>query len=168
MAPDVSTSPSTHKKSFGFHPLLAFVDHGPQGSGEPLAILLRTGNAGSNTGRPPRTTPPRRPALAARGSDGWRYQAFVTNTTTGQLAFLEARHRAHARIEDRIRHAKDSGLGRSPSQHFAINAAWLLLAGIAADWWPRPGCWSSPARRRLSPLVNPKRCVTDSCTCPPD
>lgn len=45
--------------------------------------------------------------------DGWRYQAFVTNTTTGQLAFLEARHRAHARVEDRIRHAKDSGLGRS-------------------------------------------------------
>jgi hypothetical protein len=29
-------------------------------------------------------------------ADGWRYQAFVTNTATGQLAFLEARHRAHA------------------------------------------------------------------------
>ena len=26
--------------------------------------------------------------------DGWRYQAFVTNTAVGQLAFLEARHRA--------------------------------------------------------------------------
>ena len=26
--------------------------------------------------------------------DGWRYEAFVTNTTAGQLAFLEARHRA--------------------------------------------------------------------------
>ena len=46
--------------------------------------------------------------------DGWRYQAFVTNTKVGQLAFLEARHRAHARVEDRIRHAKDSGLGRFP------------------------------------------------------
>ncbi|MFT4397870.1 transposase [Gordonia lacunae] len=34
--------------------------------------------------------------------DGWRYQAFVTNTRTGQLQFLEARHRAHARVEDRI------------------------------------------------------------------
>jgi Transposase DDE domain group 1 len=41
--------------------------------------------------------------------DGWRYQAFITNTATGQLAFLEARHRAHARVEDRIGHAKDSG-----------------------------------------------------------
>ncbi len=39
--------------------------------------------------------------------DGWRYQAFVTNTSLGRLAFLEARHRAHARVEDRIRHAKD-------------------------------------------------------------
>ncbi len=39
-------------------------------------------------------------------ADGWRYQAFVTNTAVGQLAFLEARHRAHARVEDRIRHAR--------------------------------------------------------------
>ena len=39
----------TWKKTFGFHPLTAFVDHGPTGSGEPLAIMLRPGNAGSNT-----------------------------------------------------------------------------------------------------------------------
>ena len=58
--------------------------------------------------------------------DGWRYQAFVTNTAIGQLAFLEARHRAHARVEDRIRHAKDTGLGRFPSREFAINQAWLI------------------------------------------
>ena len=49
-------------------------------------------------------------------ADGWRYQAVVTNTGVGQLAFLEARHRAHARVEDRIRHAKDSGLGPFPSR----------------------------------------------------
>ena len=65
--------------------------------------------------------------------DGWRYQAFVTNTKVGQLAFLEARHRAHARVEDRIRHAKDSGLGRFPSREFAINQTWLMLTQIAAD-----------------------------------
>lgn len=65
--------------------------------------------------------------------DGWRYQAFVTNTTTGQLAFLEARHRAHARVEDRIRHAKDTGLGRFPSREFDINQVWLMLVQIAAD-----------------------------------
>jgi len=39
----------TWKKTFGFHPLTAFADHGPAGSGEPLAIMLRPGNAGSNT-----------------------------------------------------------------------------------------------------------------------
>jgi hypothetical protein len=32
-----------------FHPLTVFADHGPDGSGEPLAIMLRPGNAGSNT-----------------------------------------------------------------------------------------------------------------------
>ena len=37
------------KRGFGFHPLTAFVDHGPDGTGEPLAIWLRPGNAGSNT-----------------------------------------------------------------------------------------------------------------------
>ena len=39
----------TFKRGFGFHPLCAFVDHGPAGTGEPLAIWLRPGNAGSNT-----------------------------------------------------------------------------------------------------------------------
>ncbi|MER5927160.1 IS1380 family transposase [Streptomyces mirabilis] len=40
---------ATWKKTFGHHPLLAFVDHGPEGSGEPVAGMLRPGNAGSNT-----------------------------------------------------------------------------------------------------------------------
>ena len=66
-------------------------------------------------------------------SDGWRYQVIATNTTTGQLAFLEARHRAHARVEDRIRIAKDTGLGRFPSREFTINQAWLVATIIAAD-----------------------------------
>src|SRR5690242_10576905 len=39
----------TFKRGFDFHPLWAFVDHGPDGTGEPLAFLLRKGNAGSNT-----------------------------------------------------------------------------------------------------------------------
>jgi hypothetical protein len=37
------------KRGYGFHPLCAFVDHGPAGTGEALAIALRPGNAGSNT-----------------------------------------------------------------------------------------------------------------------
>ncbi len=39
----------TWKKTYGFHPMTAFADHGPDGSGEPLAIMLRPGNAGSDT-----------------------------------------------------------------------------------------------------------------------
>jgi DDE family transposase len=39
----------TWKKTFGFHPMTVFADHGPGGSGEPLAIVLRPGNAGPNT-----------------------------------------------------------------------------------------------------------------------
>ena len=36
------------KRGFGFHPMLAFVDHGAGGSGEPLAGLLRPGKANAN------------------------------------------------------------------------------------------------------------------------
>jgi Transposase DDE domain group 1 len=39
----------TWKKTFGFHPMTAWADHGAGGNGEPLAIALRAGNAGSNT-----------------------------------------------------------------------------------------------------------------------
>jgi hypothetical protein len=39
----------TWKKTFGFHPLAAFADHGAGAGGEALAIMLRAGNAGSNT-----------------------------------------------------------------------------------------------------------------------
>ncbi|WHU48105.1 transposase [Gordonia sp. L191] len=37
------------KKGLGFHPLCGFADHQAAGTGEPLAIALRPGNAGSNT-----------------------------------------------------------------------------------------------------------------------
>src|ERR1700755_3568337 len=40
----------TWKKTFGFHPLAAFADHGAAGNGEPLAIMLRTGGVWANTG----------------------------------------------------------------------------------------------------------------------
>jgi hypothetical protein len=46
---DKESAAPTFKRGYGFHPLCAFVDHGATGTGEPLAILLRPGNAGSNT-----------------------------------------------------------------------------------------------------------------------
>jgi hypothetical protein len=64
----------TWKKTWCFHPLTVFADHGPEGSGEPLAIMLRPGNAGSNTAAdhihrdPRRARPaPRRHAAAGAG-----------------------------------------------------------------------------------------------------
>ena len=39
---------ATYKRGFGFHPLLAFLDHGEGGTGECLAGLLRPGRATAN------------------------------------------------------------------------------------------------------------------------
>ena len=57
----------------------------------------------------------------------------ATDTPAGQLAWLEARHRAHARVEDRIKNLKQTGIGRFPSREFQINQTWLQLALTAAD-----------------------------------
>lgn len=59
--------------------------------------------------------------------DGYRYQVFITDQDEADIAYLEARHRGHARVEDRIRCAKDTGLGNFPFGGFAENQAWLEL-----------------------------------------
>jgi len=69
--------------------------------------------------------------------NGYRYQVIATNTRSGQIQRLEARHRAHARVEGFIRCGKDTGLGRWPSCSFAINTAWITAAAIAIDLL----CW---------------------------
>jgi hypothetical protein len=67
--------------------------------------------------------------------EGMRHQVLATDTPPGQgpIQYLEARHRGHARVEDRIRCGKDTGFGRFPSRLFAINAAWLQLALTGID-----------------------------------
>ncbi|GLZ02519.1 IS1380 family transposase [Actinoplanes sp. NBRC 103695] len=67
--------------------------------------------------------------------EGWRHQVVATDTQpgNGSLQLLEARHRAHARVEDRIRCGKNTGFGRFPSRVFAINQAWLQLALTGID-----------------------------------
>lgn len=67
--------------------------------------------------------------------EGWRHQVVATDTPTGagSIQFLEARHRSHARVEDRIRCGKNTGIGRFPSRTFAINQAWLELALTGID-----------------------------------
>lgn len=46
---DEEQAAPTVKITFGFHQLCAFVDDGGDGTGEPLAAMLRAGNAASNT-----------------------------------------------------------------------------------------------------------------------
>ncbi len=64
-----------------------------------------------------------------------RHQVFLTDAPHGEgsLQHLEVRHRAHARVEDRIRCGKTTGFGRFPSRQFQINAAWLELSLTAVD-----------------------------------
>lgn len=281
----------TWKKTFGFHPLLGFVDHGVGGAGEPVAELLRVGNAGSNTaadhvsvldtalGQLP--TPLRTPDehgripvlvrtdaagathtfathLAARGAEfslganlghfdihtalallpptawtpayqarkpragehgvqieprdgawvaeitdlvnlsawppgtrlilrkerphpgaqlrltdheGMRLTGLLTNTAAGgprrQLADLELHHRRHARVEDRIRTGKDTGLRNLPYHDMAQNRIWVAIAALAADllaWTarlalPTHAATYEPKRLRLRILAVAARLV---------
>ena len=70
-------------------------------------------------------------------SDGLRVTAFITDTAPGvvpgQLAGLELRHRQHARVEDRIRQAKATGLRNLPCHRSDVNAAWLEILLAATD-----------------------------------
>ena len=237
----------TWKKTFGFHPLLCFLDRADIAGGEALAGLLRPGNAGSNTATdhirvlddalaslPPHARPdpadPHAPRVVARSDtagathafadacvdrgvefsfgfpidfrikdivdlipsqcwdpaldttgelragawvaeatglielstwpagsrlilrkerphpgaqltftdvDGMRITGFLTNTppgvVAGQAAGLELRHRQHARVEDRIREAKATGLRNLPCRGYGQNAAWLEVVLTAID-----------------------------------
>ena len=255
----------TFKRGYGHHPLWAFADHGAAGTGEPLAVMLRAGNAGSNTaadhisvirdavrqlpfhaastsrriGRKvliridgagathevvdyiaarrmsysvgfglPDSTPellrlipdsawtpaydsdgqvrdgawvaeltgvldlarngwPKGMRVIARKErphpgaqlritdiDGHRITAFATNTRPGgpgtQLPDLELRHRRRARCEDRIRCAKDTGLGNLPLHDFAQNQIWCAIVALACEitaWMQMLALHGHPARR---------------------
>ena len=260
---------ATWKRTFGFHPLLCFLDRPDISSGEALAGLLRTGNAGSNTAadhitvldmalaslpaharpRPGDADGPRllarsdsagathafaaacvdrgvgfsfgfpidhriqrivdvipeqcwHPALqtdrgdgddlregawvaeatgtidlgswpdgsrlilrkerphpgaqlAFTDADGLRITAILTNTppglVPGQAAGLELRHRQHARVEDRIREAKATGLRNLPCRAWNENNAWLEVVLTAADLvcWTKTICFAdTPALAR--------------------
>jgi hypothetical protein len=70
--------------------------------------------------------------------DGHRFQVFVTDQPDGDLARLELRHRQRARVEDRIRAAKATGLRNLPFDLWRRNAVWLELILAAQDLC----CWA--------------------------
>jgi hypothetical protein len=70
--------------------------------------------------------------------DGHRFQVFLTDQTDPDLARLELRHRQRARVEDRIRAAKATGLANLPFDLWRRNAIWLELVLAAQDLT----CWT--------------------------
>jgi len=70
--------------------------------------------------------------------DGHRFQVFLTDQPDGDLARLELRHRQRARIEDRIRAAKATGLRNLPFDRWRRNTVWLELILAAQDLT----CWT--------------------------
>lgn len=87
--------------------------------------------------------------------DGHRITAFITDigdgVIPGQTAGRELNHRQHARVEDRIREAKATGLRNLPCRGFAENTAWLetLLAATDLVCWAKIlGFTETPALAR--------------------
>jgi hypothetical protein len=80
--------------------------------------------------------------LSFADHDGHRFQCFITDQTSRGLPTLEARHRQHAVVEDRIRVLHDFGLENLPFSDWEPNAAWLQLALIAHDLtvWTQQTC----------------------------
>ena len=83
--------------------------------------------------------------------DGMRITAVLTNTPAtgpgmvpGQAAGLELRHRQHARVEDRIREAKATGLRNLPCRRFNENHAWLevVLTAVNLVCWTKKICFA--------------------------
>jgi hypothetical protein len=71
--------------------------------------------------------------LSFTDHDGHRFQAILTDQPDRDIAYLEARHRGHARVEDRIKAGKDCGMAKLPFRDYQMNAVWLELSLIAQD-----------------------------------
>ena len=97
--------------------------------------------------------------------NGYRLTAFATNTTRGQLQDLELRHRRRARVEDRIRIAKDTGLVNLPLHGFDQNRIWLTIVQLALDLTAWTNC--SPCTTPTPDAGNPSGSDYASSPSPP-
>jgi hypothetical protein len=73
---------------------------------------------------------------------GYRYTCFLTDQDDQDIAKLELRHRRRARVEDRIREGKDTGMRNLPHHAYEHNQTWLELSLIAQELlcWTRLVC----------------------------
>jgi hypothetical protein len=109
--------------------------------------------------------------LRITDADGLRVTGFLTNTGPGgpdrQLADVELRHRRHARVEDRIRAAKDTGMRNLPFHDMNQNRIWLAITALASEllaWCarlalPARAALHEPKRLRLRILATAGRLV---------
>jgi hypothetical protein len=95
--------------------------------------------------------------------DGHRFQCLMTDSTDDDIAFLEASHRGHARVEHRIRVAKDTGLANFPFHDFCANAGWLELSSSPRTSRRGRGC---SAWKASSPPPSRSGCASPSGTPP--
>jgi hypothetical protein len=133
---------ATFKRGFGFHPMLAFVDHAEHGTGEPLAGLLRPGNANANTAADQiavldaalaQLPPEARPRVLVRGDAGSGVKALLAH-----VAGLGLQFSVGMSLSGPILHALD----RLPEQ------AWRCALDTA-DGQPREGAQVAEVTRWL-------------------
>lgn len=123
-------------------------------AGSALAALVRVGPIGAapSGGQGPGSCGSGE-AATFTDVDGMRITALLTNTPAGpagmvpgQAARLELRTRQHARVEDRIREAKATGLRNFPCRAFNENNAWLETVLTAVDLvlvcWTKQICFA--------------------------
>jgi len=86
--------------------------------------------------------------------DGHRFQCFITDQPDPDIAALEATHRQHAVVEDRVKTLKATGASYMPFHSFQANTAWFELALIAHDLmvWTQQLCLAGEHR-----ISEPKR-----------
>ena len=74
--------------------------------------------------------------------DGWRHQVVLTNAQGADIAAVEAAHRGHAQVENRIKNLKDTGLARLPFADYTANRTWVELVLLAAVCSSPCSSWS--------------------------
>ena len=89
----------------------------------------------------------------------WDYHAFVTNRP-GDMLEVEADHRRHAVVEQRIAELKSAGLAHLPSGSFMANAAWLALTVMAHNLGRAVGYLAGPELNRATAATLRQRVFT--------
>jgi hypothetical protein len=128
----------TFKKGFGHHPLWAFLDHGAAGTGEPLAALLRPGNAGSNTAADHLTVI----RAALRQLPGHRAGHRPGRKVLIRVDGAGATHELlDWLVEQRLSYSVGFGLTQPLVDQLAALPAGDWQTAYNADGEPRPGAW---------------------------